>query len=93
MAAFVLSKTVPRPIPAPNITMEPQSIFGCANFQSIIPILGKKNRAIAMIVVVVVSMECNLPPVAHNASKPMEMHKSFFSSVLIGPISLRILAS
>ena len=28
LAAFVLSKTVPRPIPAPNITMEPQSMFG-----------------------------------------------------------------
>ena len=93
VAAFVLSNTDPRPIPAPNMTIDPQSMFGCANFQSIIPILGKKNKAIAMIVVVVVSMECSLPPVAHNANKPMEMHNSFFSSNDMGPISLRILAS
>ena len=93
VAAFVFSNTDPRPIPAPNITMEPQSMFGCANFQSIMPILGKKNNAIATIVVVVVSIECSLPPVAHNARRPIEIHNSFFSSVLIGPISWRILAS
>ena len=80
VAAFVLSNTEPRPIPAPNITIDPQSMFGCANFQSIMPILGKKNKAIAIIVVVVVSIECNLPPVAHNASRAIEIHNNFFSS-------------
>ena len=80
-------------MPAPNITIEPQSIFGWANFQSIIPILGKKNKAMAIIVDVVVSMECNLPPVAHNASSAIEIHNNFFSSKDIGPIASRIFAS
>ena len=67
--------------------MEPQSILGCANFQSIIPILGIKNNAIATIVVVVVSMVCNLPPVAHKTSSAIEIQSNFFSSKVIGPIS------
>ena len=80
-------------MPAPNMTIEPQSMLDWANFHSRIPRLGKKNSAMATIVEVVVSMVCNLPPVAHNANKPMEIHNSFFSSNVIGPISLRILAS
>ena len=55
--------------------------------------LGKKNNAMATIVEVVVSILCNLPPVAHNANNAIEIHNSFFSSKDIGPIASRIFAS
>ena len=65
----------------------PQLILFTVSFQCITPIFGSSNKVMATIVLVEVSILCTIFSVVQKNSRHSEITSSFFSSVLILPIS------
>ena len=83
----------PRLMPTPNMTRVPQPMRFWASFQSMMPMPGSIIRVTAARVVVEVSKLWSTFSVDHRNSRMTERAMSFFSLAVIGPSSLRALAT
>src|SRR5699024_11274142 len=73
VAPSVSNNTVQSEIPVAKTTSVPHGIFFCTSDHVYIPYLGNNIIATANIVTVVESNGCNIPSVAHNVNKLIDI--------------------